>query len=455
MLTNDMSQAPNDAPLLVLISNTFFVLRMFRRMEPLFVEAGYRVRNAADMWRTVEQAQIVGDDVEYIGIEPADMKGEVSAEDLAYAKEALAQDASRRLRHPRDPEAFARNGVRAVRRLMDGWKPSGLVFWNGQSFWHRLLVREANRRGIPICFMENGYFPGTVAIDAEGINYGSATLRSQPAEEYNAPRIKSFLEDLRTAQIENRVPPRRAKESEVDALLAANERKLSFSSMNPLLPDDKRMHTGSLAFKVRNSTIGRRYASETLAATSPELPTERTIFLPMQVANDTQITLYSPWIRSMEQLVDVVLRAMPEGYSLIVRDHPEDRRNRSYDKVIEQVKKAGAYWAPTQPLLPIIRNADAIVTVNSTVGFEGLLWNKPVVTLGQAFYEGPGGSIGAKNEDELRDALKRAVTEPVDLEARERLMSHVAFATHCQGGLGHLDAEDQREAVQWILKTLR
>jgi len=446
---------PENAPLLVLISNTFPVLRMFRRMEPLFAEEGYRVRLAVDSWRTFQQGELTDDHWDYIGTVPADGAGKISDEEFKFAQEALRQDAPRRTRDPRNPDAFARTAIVAVKRLMDDWKPAGLVFWNGQSFWHQLLAREAKSRSIPVCYMENGYFPGTVAVDAEGINYGSATLKSKPPTEFDAERIQAFVHELQSAQLENRVPPRLAKEPEIAAVLTQHERNLVLASLNPFLADDKRLNAGSLTKKIQYALGRKKYFAETVGAQSPELPTEKTVFLPLQVSNDTQITLYSPWIKNLEQSVEATIRAMPEGYSLIVRDHPEDRRNRSYTQIIDMVQRAGAYWAPTQPLLPIIQNADAIVTVNSTVGFEGLLWGKPVVTLGQAFYEGPGGSQGARSESELKEALKRAVSEPIDTVARERLLSHIAFGTHCRGGLGHLDANDQREAVQWILKAIR
>ena len=57
----------------------------------------------------------------------------------------------------------------------------------------------------------------------------------------------------------------------------------------------------------------------------------------------------------------------------------------------------------------IVKNADAIVTLNNTVGHEALVWKKPVVTLGDALYSDIGLTYDVRNTNNLDSVITEAV----------------------------------------------
>jgi hypothetical protein len=60
----------------------------------------------------------------------------------------------------------------------------------------------------------------------------------------------------------------------------------------------------------------------------------------------------------------------------------------------------------------LIRSAAAVVTVNSTAGFEALLYHKPVVVLGNVSYRGYGATIDVTDVHRLPEYIHQALSSP-------------------------------------------
>ena len=128
------------------------------------------------------------------------------------------------------------------------------------------------------------------------------------------------------------------------------------------------------------------------------------VFVPFQVPSDMQVTVHSPWVRDMEAFLDVVLAAAqrhPEDV-FVIKEHPSFKRSvrdlrPSHPRVI---------FANDNVTSDLIQNARAVITLNSTVGIEALLFDKPVITLGRACYNVEGLVLHAEGPDALSKALK-------------------------------------------------
>jgi capsular polysaccharide export protein len=115
------------------------------------------------------------------------------------------------------------------------------------------------------------------------------------------------------------------------------------------------------------------------------------ILCPLQVETDTQIVLHSPQIRTMQELVDAVTagvaefnRTAPRKACVLFKIHPMEARQPRID--------GDAAFLINESNVPEIlaRRCDLVVTINSTAGIEAIEHNKPVITLGNAFYSFPG-----------------------------------------------------------------
>jgi capsular polysaccharide export protein len=217
--------------------------------------------------------------------------------------------------------------------------------WNGLK-WRQQLVSEILRReGMDKLYFENGAIPGTTTVDPKGVNYVSSI-----------PRDPEFY--------------------------------MSRTKKNVKLP---------------SKLVERETKKRPSTTTYKTLP-GKYIFVPFQVDSDTQITEFSDWIKNMRHLFDVISalkeRLGDEIPDIVIKEHPSSKN--SYEDLHGLNQKLRFYNdTSTQEL---IENASFIITINSSVGVEALLFKKPVIVLGQAFYGMDGLVQLAGDEQKLIEA---------------------------------------------------
>ena len=138
------------------------------------------------------------------------------------------------------------------------------------------------------------------------------------------------------------------------------------------------------------------------------------VFVPFQVPSDMQVTLHSPWIRDMGMFQDAICDladACPDE-TFVIKEHPSFKRSvigrRSHPRVI---------YANGNVTSELIQQSRAVITLNSTVGIEALLLERPVITLGNACYNVEGLVLHAA----APDALVQAVVRSRDWQPDDRL----------------------------------
>lgn len=154
------------------------------------------------------------------------------------------------------------------------------------------------------------------------------------------------------------------------------------------------------------------------AAALPDTPF---LFCPLQVPDDSQVRLFAGWCGGMAGFLAALAQAaqhLPPGWHLRLKEHPSAK-------------------TPLAPLLApliatgrvVIDNATdsfaqlaasrGVVTLNSSMGLQAFFHDKPVITLGRAFFATPGLVTPADNQPAL-DALfaaPQAMTFDADLRA--------------------------------------
>ncbi|WP_417538178.1 hypothetical protein [Marinomonas sp.] len=227
-------------------------------------------------------------------------------------------------------------------------KPSHVVIWNGRKLPNVTIAMAAKSLGIKVFYFENGLLPQTVTLDPKGVNF-SSSLSQDP----------SFY--------------------------------LSFD------PENK--HAFSAPDIVPRSNIKKRQRFQ-----SADLP-DRFIFVPFQVPHDTQIVCYSSWIESMEMLYDQVISSVkalndPE-LKVVFKEHPSWHKH--YSSLYN--KDSIGQFANGNSTVELMSKAEAVVTINSTVGMESLLLNQRVITLGDACYNIDGLVLHANTASQLTECL--------------------------------------------------
>ncbi len=232
--------------------------------------------------------------------------------------------------------------------LFEQRKPTHLVIWNGNKLPNITVVKAAKKLGITVFYYENGLLPNTSCLDPKGINFASSLSRD-----------RDFY-------------------------------------LNYQLADNTHFKTPKLAPRA-NHKKRKEFIKN-------KLPT-RYIFVPFQVPHDTQIACYSPWLKSMDELYLEVMSAVENlndpDLKVVFKEHPSWHRHYSH----LYKKHPQAIFANGNATADLIENAQAVITINSTVGLEALLLEKNVITLGQACYNIEDLVLQAGNSRELSEAL--------------------------------------------------
>lgn len=221
-----------------------------------------------------------------------------------------------------------------------------LIFmWNGQLAKEKEIAEKCRQQGTPIYFMELGWLPqmNTFYFDRKGVNYGS-TLTDWQYE--------------------------------------------------PLSDEDKKYVNAKLVYyhqKIARFT-GLKFEDDF-------------VFVPLQVNNDSQIKIYSPHIKNMQQLIDIVVKYVPG--KIIFKKHPKDDPGE-----LKFPARCELYSSGTTH--DFLTQCKYVVTINSTVGVEALTYNLPVITLGQAFYEKL--AFPATKVEQMKDAVSWAEMRKVDCD---------------------------------------
>ena len=200
-----------------------------------------------------------------------------------------------------------------------------MVIWNGLKFRQCIAVAAAEAQGINCLYMENGLLPGKTTLDGKGINFRNSVPRS--TDFFNQLDKQNLQADL----IEQLAQP-----------------------LNSQFSDKPR-----------------------------SLP-ENYIFVPFQVNTDSQVILFSPWIKDMMDLVNqfdqISQKLGAEMPNIVFKPHPACDQN--YDGLIKQYEQHNKLHFDTETLTPVlIQHADAVATINSTVGIESLLLNKKLAAI--------------------------------------------------------------------------
>lgn len=218
-------------------------------------------------------------------------------------------------------------------------KPTHMIVWNGQKFHQEIASLLAKKHHIQNIFFENGLLPNTTTMDFKGVN-AKNSLSKSPSFYLNYPLLNHSLPH----QLEIRKPYKKQK------------------IIHQKLPDEY-------------------------------------IFVPFQVAYDTQVLQHSPWIQSMFQLFEL-LQWLSKSIQIpfVIKEHPSDRVS-NYTSLYKKTNQNIHFSSENTQYL--IENATAIITINSTVAIESLLFNKRVILLGDAFFDIEGIVKRAKTKESL------------------------------------------------------
>ncbi|HLY87549.1 MAG TPA: capsular biosynthesis protein [Acetobacteraceae bacterium] len=278
---------------------------------------------------------------------------------------------------------------RALQQIVGDLKITDVVLFGDCRPMHMAAIAVCKAIQIPVHVFEEGYIrPDWVTLELGGVN-GHSSLPRDPAW-YRAEAAK-----LGPAPEHHAVPSsfrRRALEG-----VAYNAADVLTRWHYPFWENHRPWHplVEGMGWLRR---LGRRKAaaarSETLiAALDAERPPY--ILFPLQLDSDAQIRLHSSFAGIADALRTVIqsfaAHARP-SLRLVVKEHPLDNGVRDWRG--ETAALAALYgiadrvdYLESGDIVPVARNAQGVVTINSTSGTLALALGVPVIALGQAVYD--------------------------------------------------------------------
>jgi len=247
-----------------------------------------------------------------------------------------------------------------------------LGMWNGQGGRRRTLILVAEQIGLRTLFAELAPIAGHVTLDPQGVN--AAGMLSADPDYYRAWG---------------------AAHADSGAVVRWRERL------------------------VTRAGVSRENQGE--AGSGPFL------FVPLQVRGDTQISVHGGWIGSVPSFIDEVATAaqhLPAGWRVVFREHPSDRQGNA-EQLGRLVGPRVAVDNATDTF-ELVRRSAGVVTVNSSVGMQALLFGKPVLVLGRSNYSVPGVAATAGSAEELAAAFAAAQDWDIDLKLADAFLRFLA-----------------------------
>jgi len=295
---------------------------------------------------------------------------------------------------------------------------------------HEVAISMAYRHGARVHVLEEGYFrPNWVTLEEGGVN-GFSSLPKDPAWYREAGRLVPQYGDGEPVGTPFRL------------LVGHGFAYRIPNALNPLLYPGYQTHRPRKA-PVELCGWSRRFLAmpryrrrdnariDELVRAGP-----RYFLLPLQLGSDSQIQTHSPFGGTpglVKRVINSFRRHAPADARLVVKNHPLDTGFIDYAAWFRRLEKrlgleGRLTFLESGHMPTLLRHAQGVVTVNSTVGPSALLHNRPVIAVGDAIYDLPGLTF----QGELDDFWSQG--GPPDRELFRDFRNTVIHTTQINGG---------------------
>jgi len=217
----------------------------------------------------------------------------------------------------------------------------------------------------------------------------SSVKAEKYAKQYHLPLLR--IEDgfLRSIELGNKTPPLSIVVDDI-GIYYDSTRPSRLEKLIPLQRSkEEQLRAESLMPLWRSSQVSKYNDSRNLTDSLPD----SYVLVIDQTYGDHSITLGSANQDSFKKMLSTAIEKNPES-TIIVKVHPDvvnGRKRGHFDlEYLKQLLPRVQVLAKDIHPASLIQQSKAIYTVTSQVGFEGLLWGKPVYTFGMPFYAGWG-----------------------------------------------------------------
>ena len=256
-------------------------------------------------------------------------------------------------------------------------RPDQVLIYNGLNGVNYLVSAACKELGLPRLYFERAPLQDRVQIDANGVNFQS----SIPTD------IKFY---------------------------------------RSLAADEFAEYTGASYVDVHRVRDGPTEPDK--PSVSIDLTAKSYLFCPLQVPRDTQVTVFGGWITSIPHLLDSLNRAsqrLPRDVHLRIKEHPSSPV--SFAQRIKSYNNPKLVLDNQHDVYDLVAHSRGVVTINSSVGLEAFLFEKPVITIGKALYSFGEMTTRAPDLDSLCEAMAEVQNLSWSRLERDRFVKFLFF----------------------------
>lgn len=286
-----------------------------------------------------------------------------------------------------------------------------VVAWGGIRSYSSIPTVIAKKSNVNCAFIEKGLFPFTLQVDDKGVN-ASGKLKNEFKLVFKVTENHplDFYQSLLKKKWYFTQPV-----NSVNTISKINYLLEEFGFKELLI---KIFHKYFETKLLKKFNYKERWEVTDPISSTETIEETGYIFIPFQVSDDSQLLVEGGWIKDNISLVESVLKSLNElgvKSKIIIKEHPREFRNFNFQKRLSkhhvQFSKAGT--------IDLINKSKVIMTINSTVGFEALVFSKPVIITGNSFYESIPLITKANNQSELTVNLKKFLLSDFQFDDNE------------------------------------
>lgn len=326
-----------------------------------------------------------------------------------------------------------------------------LVICGGTTGFERCGIFIAKKLGIKtLCTWEGYYRPCTMSVDKDGLNAESAFYKNS---------FESIVTHVPSVTFNSFLPQYLGKVTDEEGAKRSlfqvqNKRFVLHRQLRNRWRDRNDYERIRLPFQQHGIARLHYYINKNKYISLREI-NRPFIFFPLQTHTDSNVILNSelyPYARYVRCVIEAFLQIQHKlGYNLIIKEHPYDVFRTWYpwpnSEHVLWIKPEISTWQILSNM-----NCAATIVVNSTVGFESLLLQKPVLALGRSVYAHKELVVIPENNDpeSLAHAIETVAVNQVDSTQCYVFAASLYDTMQIEGSI---DSIPKKEEMDHFIKT--
>lgn len=255
---------------------------------------------------------------------------------------------------------------------------SYIFMWNGYRVIDHALQTYASEKNIKTLYFEIANMPGKIFIDPYGTNARSL-LQQKPSVLKYFPVNFNDYKTWKQGYINEKMTQTTVKQ--------AKHTPLSIAAKDYLLDMwGYLFKNGGCTLEYPFERLYRRFFKSHILISNSSSIKGAYILFPLQVSNDTQVVLNAN-CSLLEAVKRSIELARKQNLYLVIKPHPAEKNPTYVKQLLDVTSTYDKVIFSNENTFKLMKNALAVVTINSTVGLEALILGCNVHIIGKAFYE--------------------------------------------------------------------